>query len=62
MSRYFGCRLVWLLQFIRKDRSETNGIDWAFDGPLKADAPLLIDADGDVPLAISAEGCKANAG
>jgi hypothetical protein len=33
-----------------------NGIDLAFFGPLKAAAPLLIDADADVPLAVSALG------
>ena len=34
----------------------------AFFGPLKADAPLLIDAAAEVPLAVSAEGLKAVAG
>ena len=31
-------------------------------GPLKANGPLLIDAEAELPLAVSAEGFKAVAG
>jgi hypothetical protein len=42
-----------LLPLIRLNRARINGINREFFGPLKADAPLLIDTNAEVPIAVS---------